>query len=148
VSLEALSQHTTIGWDVDGTLVNSLPAERLHSFIQNNPQKRHCLVTFRTHGLIATLERDMAAAGFRDLSLFDKVLSIPPDMWLQWALAAQRRKEGKLIGKLLLPETAYMEWKGFACRQEGLTALVDDDMVNTKRGCERYKVALFDTNCL
>jgi hypothetical protein len=140
----ALAQHAAIGWDIDGTLVDNPAAPALYRFIAAHPEKQHCLVTFRTHGLLRSIERDLARSGCKDMSIFDTLLSVPEDMWLQWALQTQRRKDGLLSGKLLLAETVYMEWKGFICRQNGLTALVDDDRVNVERGCRRYGIVLFD----
>jgi len=147
VSFDILKTHASIGWDVDGTLVNPYnpaAAKRLHQFIFDHPEKRHCLVTFRTHDLLHALEGDLAGAGLRDMSIFDKIYSVPPDMWMQWAVVQQQRRLGQTRGKLLLAETAYMEWKGFICRSEGLTVLVDDDTKNTQRGCERFNVVLID----
>jgi hypothetical protein len=142
MSIALLKTHEAIGWDVDGTLLDGQASAKLHAFIHANPEKRHCIVTFRTHDLLRRLERDMALGGYKDMSIFDKVLSVPQDMWIEWALIRDQRARGKVRGKLLLPETAYMEWKGFICRTEGLTVLVDDDMTNTKRGCDRHKIVL------
>lgn len=144
---ERLAKHDAIGWDVDGTLVyGGENATAFREFIFANPHKRHCLVTFRTHDLLTRLEGDLARHGFKDITVFDKILSVPANMWMEWAILQQQRKENKTVGRLLLPETAYMEWKGFICRQEGLTALVDDDLLNTERGCKRYGIALIDAN--
>jgi hypothetical protein len=140
----ALERHATIGWDIDGTLVDNPAAPAFFRFIAEHPDKQHCLVTFRTHGLLRNTARDLAEAGCTDMTIFTKLLSVPEDIWLQWALQQQRRKDGLLTGKLLLAESVYMEWKGFICRTHGLTALVDDDPHNTERGCRRYGIKLFD----
>jgi len=145
--IDQLAKHDAIGWDVDGTLVDGRNAVYFRQFIFDNPKKRHCLVTFRTHDLLARLESDLARHGIRDIAVFEKVLSVPANIWMEWAILQQQRK-GNKTGKLLLPETAYMEWKGFVCRQEGLTVLVDDDILNTERGCKRYGIALLDANAI
>lgn len=140
----ALAQHKAIGWDIDGTLIDNPAAGQFFQFIAAHPATEHCLVTFRTHGLLDDIERDLARNGCKDMTIFTKLLSVPEDMWLQWAVLAQRRKNHLLSGKLLLPETVYMEWKGFICRQNHLTAMVDDDLTNTAMGCKRYGITLFD----
>ncbi|CAM6054453.1 unnamed protein product [Sphagnum tenellum] len=128
--IDRLSKHQAIGWDVEVLLSN----KTLQQFIIDNPQKRHCLVTFRTLDLLSQIEFELARNGFRDTTVFDEILSVPMDIWIAWALLQQRRLDGKTVGKLLLPETTYMEWKGFICRQNKLTALVDGDAMNTERG--------------
>jgi len=148
MSFWTLDRHNAIGWDVDGTLVNNPSASRLHNYIRANPQKRHCLVTFRTYDLLDTLEYDLARAGIRDISIFDKVLSVPVNTWMQWAIVQQNRKSGKTKGKLLGVEIEFMEWKGFICRTEGLTVLVDDDADNVERGCKRFGVEFVNTASL
>src|SRR4051812_6783648 len=107
----ALAQHAAIGWDIDGTLVDNVAAPAFYRFIAAHPEKRHCLVTFRIHGLLRSIERDLARSGCKDMGTFDTLLSVPEDMWLQWALQAQRRKDGLLSGRPVLAETVYMEWK-------------------------------------
>ena len=145
MSFEELDKHNTIGWDIDGTLIDNDASGMFRQFIFSNPNKRHYIVTFRTHDLLDYLERDLAEAGFKDINIFEKVFSVPSNIWLGWVLLQQDRKQKKKIGKLLLPETTYMEWKGFQCRQEGITALVDDDIINTKMGCDRFGIKLFDS---
>lgn len=148
MSFDILKNHATIGWDVDGTLIENRASKRMFDFIKSTPEKRHCVVTFRTHDMISTLERDLAFFGIKDIGIFDEVYSVPPNVWLEWVLLQDKRQNKRMTGKLLLPEITYMEWKGFCCKKEGLSILVDDDLHNVKMGCDRYKIALIDSNKL
>ena len=145
MSFEEIATHDCIGWDIDGTLINSVASERIRDFILAHPTKRHCLVTFRTHDLVTYMERDLAIGGYPDIDIFDKILTVPANIWMDWAA---RQTERNKVKKLLLPDICYMEWKGFACKTEGLTVLIDDDVINTQRGCTRYGVKLIDTSVL
>ena len=46
-----VGMHRAIAWDVDNTLIDNPYSSKLHEFINNNLQMRHCIITFRTHGM-------------------------------------------------------------------------------------------------
>jgi 8-oxo-dGTP pyrophosphatase MutT (NUDIX family) len=144
-----LAAHHAIGWDFDGTLIGHPASPMLHGFIRATPERRHVIVTFRTHELRAALPRDLAAIpGAPPISAFAAVESIPDALWLAFEEDRQRREAGALHGPLTAAERAYVEWKGATCRRLGLTVLVDDDAEHVGPGCEAHGVALVRPDCL
>jgi hypothetical protein len=136
-----LSSYEQIGWDFDGTLVEHPASEIMQSYIRAAPQKRHYIVTFRTHGLLTDLPHDLAA--YRDappLNVFVKILSVDPDVWYAHATAEMQRRSGILKGPLTDAELLYREWKGLVCRQHGIPVMIDDNAEHVVPGCERYAV--------
>jgi hypothetical protein len=139
-----LRSHLDIAWDFDGTLLDHPASPLMHRFIRENRHIRHVIVTFRSHGtedlVWSELGRHRSAP---DRACFDGVLNVPDEMWE--TVRDRRKRLG--FARHLMPhssaEQRYREWKGWACWQHGLTALVDDMPAMVAAGCLRYGVALF-----
>lgn len=132
-----------IGWDLDGTLIDHPASSVLHALISKFPQKRHVLITFRTHGLRLRIERDLGAYPTApNLAMFEAVHSISDRRWEAFEIARMQRKAGMLSGPLTPDEEYYVEWKGHMCQKLSLPVLVDDNTTHTKPGCERHGIVL------
>ena len=145
--MQHISQFDTIGWDIDGTLLNGPASYKIRDFIFKNPQKKHYLVTFRTGDLLKQTESHMASFGYKDLKIFKKILSVPENIWLNYIVVEDQNRRNK-NNKLSFPHLQFMEWKGYICKMEGIPILVDDDIERTERGCIRYGIKLFDSTIL
>lgn len=142
-----LARHGAIGWDFDQTLVrNPENARHFWEFIKTTPEKRHVIVTFRSGGLEAEVWRDLAKeTRLIGAENFTDVLNIGDQEWLDHNDALALRRAGVLTGVLTPAEVYYLGWKGQTCRQNGLTAMVDDDIPMVMNGCERHGVTFFDS---
>ncbi len=149
-AFQRLASHMDIGWDLDGTLINHQAAPALQRFIMATPHIRHVLVTFRTKrqgapwGLLAGYASGIGAAHF------DRVLHLPEELCagLSEDTAARRGGRWPSLPPLPLPwrraaDAVHRTWKGHICRQEGITALVDDLTSLVAEGCRRHGVELF-----
>lgn len=134
--------YSAIGWDFDGTLIDNPRSPRMHQFILDHPEKRHVIVTFRSHGwqhsIFEEMQRKYPDAPGPDC--FDSVHNIDDNAWEKFNSAEQRRLLGLLTGRLTPWEEYYVEWKGMTCHHLGLPALVDDDPKNVVPGCEKYGI--------
>lgn len=139
-----LALHMDIAWDFDGTLVDHPASPLLHQFIREHRAIRHVIITFRTNGtenlVWSELARHRTAP---DRSCFDGILNVPDEMWEK--VRDRRKRLG--LARHLVPhsssELEYRRWKGWACREHSITALVDDMTAMVASGCHRYGVALF-----
>lgn len=146
--LKSLDAHTSIAWDFDRTLIDNPHASLFYNYIRQTPEKRHVIVTFRTHGMQNTMFEELEHSGdpdAPDASNFDMVLNIADEAWAAWNTAASKRKFGMLQGPLTKPETYYINWKGMTCKQHRLSILIDDDIGNTAPGCVKYGITLFNS---
>jgi len=139
--LDRLSAYPAIGWDFDGTLIDHPHSERIHRFIRGQPQIKHVILTFRTHGFERSIFADM-----RDLypaaperSCFARVTNIEDKAWEQFRKAELLRLNG-MRGPLTEWERYYIEWKGRMCHQLGLPVLVDDRRTQVIPGCQKYNI--------
>lgn len=141
MSFASLVHHRSIGWDFDGTLFvdhHGKPHPNMvamHKFILANPQIKHYIVTFRTHGWQNRVFHDLAA--FKSApppSAFEGVLNCPDETWE----GAQRAK--RIPGSLITDIESYLDWKGEICAEHGITVLIDDlpDMVQS--GCIKHGI--------
>ncbi len=145
-ALATLALHMDIAWDFDGTLVGHPASPLLHQFIREHRGIRHVIVTFRSHGTESLVWSELARhRSAPDRACFDGVLNVPDAMWEQ---VRDRRQRLGLARRLLpsLSERQYKTWKGRACREHAITALVDDMTATVAAGCRRYGVALFHPN--
>ncbi len=139
-----LALHMDIAWDFDGTLIGHPASPLLHRLIREHRNIRHVIVTFRTHGAESQIWSELAhhrSAPAR--SCFDGILNVPDAMWER----VRNRRERLGFVRYLIPRSAmelqYRRWKGWACREHFVTALVDDMTAMVAAGCRRYGVALF-----
>jgi hypothetical protein len=144
-----LAQHDAIGWDFDETLARHGNSEAMHAFIKAHPDKRHVIVTFRTHG--------MQDGVFDELSVypnapgpeaFEAVLNIEDEAWERFSAHRHARQRGEIGAALTEAETYYLEWKGAMCRKHGLTVLVDDMVDRVKDGCEKNGIVYINPDDL
>lgn len=149
-AFQRLATHMDIGWDLDGTLLDHPAAPALHSFIRRTPHIRHSVITFRSACHVAPLAR---LAGYPDApgaEAFAAVIHMPDQLApsLAAAQSVDRRSPWPRFGRLLpfgrrAEDQACRTWKGEACRQRGITALVDDMTALVAEGCQRHGVDLF-----
>lgn len=139
--LDRLKHHNAIAWDFDQTLVDNPASEQFHAFIRDTPTKRHCIVTFRSGVLFSAIGRDLAR--YPDPPQFDAIFGIEHERWAAWDHDQWRRQSGRLEGPPTPAEQFYVNWKGGICHREGLTALVDDDLVSAPPGCLLFGIDFF-----
>ena len=134
--------YSAIAWDFDGTLVDHANSVRMHQFILAHPEKRHVIVTFRTHGWEKAVFEEMQQK-YPDApgaACFDSVHNIADAVWMRFAAFQQLRLSGSLTGPLTPWEKYYVEWKGLTCHRLGVPVLIDDDSANVVPGCEKYSI--------
>jgi hypothetical protein len=133
-----LEHHNAIGWDFDETLVRHPYSAAMHAYIKTHPEKRHVIVTFRTHGLQNRVFEELAL--YPDApgpEAFDAVLNIADEAWAKFDAHRSARLRGEIGPELTEAETYYLEWKGATCREHGLTVLVDDMVDRVHEGCKK-----------
>lgn len=139
-----LALHMDIAWDFDGTLVGHPASPLLHRFIREHCGIRHVIITFRTHGTEGLVWSELARhRSAPPRACFDGILNVPDEMWER----VRDRRERLGFARHLVPPSAaelqYRRWKGWACREHAITALVDDMTATVAAGCHQYGVALF-----
>lgn len=140
---EQLDNHDFIGWDFDGTLIDNDFSEEMHAYIIANPQKTHMIVTFRDPDWAEEVWDDLKQyPGAPTRRYFKGVLAISNKLVENFAVDKHSIRTGKPLPRGV---SDYLEWKGRACSENGLTVLVDDleDMVI--HGCRRYGVHYVDS---
>jgi hypothetical protein len=133
-----LADHQSIGWDLDGTILDHRNAPLMHRYILGHPEKHHFIVTFRSHGFQLSIFSELATRHqvFAGPGAFDGVLSVPDDMYDRFQqLAGATSEEGRGAVR------TYTEWKGRICAKHGITVLIDDNPGHVLPGCDRYGVA-------
>ena len=139
-----LATHLDIGWDFDGTLVEHSAAPLLHRFIRDHRAIRHVIVTFRTRVTQAQVWSELAEHRTApDRSFFEGVLHIPDDVIREVVVRRERLGFARHLLPFSSAERRCRHWKGQACLEHGLTALVDDMTGMVATGCRRYGVELF-----
>lgn len=134
---------TSIGWDFDGTLIDHPAAERMHAFIKATPERRHIIITFRTHLLFRMIARDLSVyPDAPPIDVFESIKGIEDRRWSAFERARTHRLAGMLKGPLTPDEIYYVEWKGDICKRLGLTVLVDDNIPHTQPGCVKFGIEL------
>ena len=146
-----LDQHDAIAWDFDGTLHRHPRSAAMHRYILEHPEKRHVIVTFRSHGMqhdIWALLDGLYGPDAPAKEDFEGVLNISDEMYERFAAQERIRRMRKLAGQSDDPphadEIAYVEWKGRICKQHGLTVLVDDKIEHTEDGCLRLGICFIN----
>lgn len=141
-ALAKLASHMDIGWDLDGTLIGHPASPLLHRFIRAHRRMRHVLITFRTRRRHADPWSDLRAyqdaprpEAFADVVFLDEAAAEIVSRIEQSARWLWRRPDPEQL--------LHLEWKGRVCREQGLTALVDDKPRMVAPGCRRYGIDLF-----
>lgn len=151
-----LNAHTSIGIDIDETLINGPNSRYLQRWVKHyHPTIQMHLVTFRTEDDFDRIEEDLTAAGI-ELDLFHGIHGIPLDVASEfYKLTAKVGIRGSVpepkwqrtIRYHNVSEDHYESlsemvklWKGLKCKELGLTALVDDLEQMVVPGCVRYDI--------
>jgi FMN phosphatase YigB (HAD superfamily) len=145
-----LDQHGAIGWDFDNTLIDHPNSPEMHRYIRAHPEKRHLIVTFRSFGwqdevwsTLAALPGAPARECFSGLVNIDDARFVPavPEVGAHVEHARAHDAIRIIGGELLITDVeSYIEWKGLACRELGLTVLVDDKPEHVLRGCAKHGI--------
>lgn len=141
--IDKLQRFPAIAWDFDGTLIDHPNSPLMHKFILSHPDKRHIILTFRTHGLQHSMFREMQQKYYPDApgpDAFAGVHSIPDKAWERFFQTQQRRLMHQIDGPPNLWEEYYVEWKGMICQREHLPILIDDKAEHVLPGCEKYGI--------
>jgi hypothetical protein len=144
--LSVLNNFSSIAWDFDNTLIDNRHDKLFYDFIENTPNKKHVIVTFRTDGWVNSIFQELAQnhAGL-DETDFDGVVTISHKAWVACNQDEYLRKRGRLTGPLTAAEEYYYTWKGKVCSEMGLEVLVDDNMEHTLPGCIKYGIPLINS---
>lgn len=141
-----LDQCGSIGWDFDCTLIDNPESELMHQYILAHPEKKHFIVTFRSHGLQNTIWEELGDTDIYpnapNKSHFVQILNLPDEMYEQYRAFQEKGPQHYPIEYYL----RYVEWKGRTCAFNGIDILVDDDVKHTKSGCALYGVKFLDSN--
>lgn len=144
VMLDKLLSFDVIGWDFDGTLIDHPNAPAFHRFISEHPEKRHYIITFRTHGwqtrVFAELQKYPSAP---PRECFTQVFNIDDKAWEAFNRISLRRSLGIYDGPLTPWEDYYFQWKGLMCKTYRIPMLIDDMRDHVLPGCERYDIIYF-----
>jgi hypothetical protein len=139
---DLLDPHMILGWDVDGTILDHPAAPLMHRYIRDNPQKRHLIVTFRSHGWEDRIWDELAELhqAFPERNAFVEVVNLPNDLYMAY-LCARGNSDAPPSELISHPDIlAFHEWKGMICAQHGATVLVDDMTEHVIIGCDRHGV--------
>jgi hypothetical protein len=152
-----LKKHKVIGLDFDGTLFDSSISRALCEYvIANQGVKDFYIVTHRTHQLVPHIWDDFRAyatygKGPRMVeSMFAGVCTPDDDLYVRFKQRQDERKNG-LIEPDALPtpdETAWLFFKGAACKRTGATIMVDDLPGVVQPGCLFYNIEFIDVNSI
>jgi len=150
MSYSILDRHEAIGWDFDNTLIDHPNSAAIHRYIRAHPEKRHVIITFRSFGWQDEVWSSLAACpGAPPRQSFDRLLNMDdarfspavPESGPHVEHARAHDAIRVIEGKLLITDVAsYVEWKGLACRENGLTVLVDDRPECVLPGCARHGI--------
>lgn len=151
-----LGSHDIIAWDFDGTLVDGPLSHMWRTYLLENPQQQHHIVTFRTGpsraGLPGTWAEDcyheLAELGVRR-SKIHAVHSIPQEIFTHYGVARLYCETSQaLVPEVQQNAEKLMEWKGKCAASFGATILVDDMEEMVRLGCDRYGVAFLHSQRL
>jgi hypothetical protein len=140
--IKSLDPFDAIAWDFDGTLINHPKSSLMHQYIKAHPQKKHVIITFRTHGAQYLIFEEMQFLypGSPGKDRFGDVINISNLAWLNFTRYDRMRYHGRLKGPLTPHEEYYINWKGSICKQHGLSVLVDDRTDHVASGCEKHGI--------
>jgi hypothetical protein len=159
--LEAIFQdHKIIGWDMDETLINGPHSKRFRKFINNHPEKKHCIITFRDKvdanniwsELLECDEIPLLKKQFSSLSWMPDYIRYHKEEWPEDIqnityddILSQTHLE--LLNKHDFSHddfnhawTMLRDWKALECREVFATILVDDLVNLTQEGCKKYNI--------
>lgn len=163
-----LSQHQTIGWDVDATLIRGKNSHLFQQYVVDHPDKNHHIVTFRTGSLLRRLEIDLSVnkimPGF-NIGLFTGVHGISEAHFEKGFSKTQCviNYNDNYENVLLIPPARFQalykisqeqyakdhrecfSFKPHTCKAKGMTILVDDMVADQRKYCIENNVLLLDS---
>ena len=141
--IDRLMRFDAIAWDFDGTLIEHPRSSLFHRFIIETPDKRHAILTFRTHGMQNSMFREMRRMYPQSPGpeCFFARRNIADRAWEEFNKVDQLRLFNHQKGPLTPWEVYYREWKGLTCRELALPVLVDDRPDQVLLGCEKFGIA-------
>lgn len=136
MSFQELDKHHNLGWDFDGTLVEHPKSELMHAYIRAHPEKRHVIVTFRSHGWQHNIWDELASyEGAPRPEAFEGIINMDDETYAKFHDAS--RGPVFLMGDDI---RSYIEWKGKKCAELGLTVLIDDMAEMVEEGCKKHSI--------
>lgn len=130
-----LDDHVSIGWDIDGTLIDGPNADFFRRYILANPDKEHHLITFRDPVWAERVYEELRPYGIER----DHIHSLnpcPQDLYIAYATRKSFLDWAKC--------EAYLHWKGQMAKELGCTVLIDDMATQVIRGCEKHGIVYID----
>ncbi len=132
--MKKISEYPALCWDFDGTLHDHPDSEQFAEFVRSNPfGQDHHIVTFRTHGLVAAIPRDLASLGLKT-SNFKSIVTATNEMYEGYYMA---QRTGSIDSPAL---KVWREFKGETCHSLGVRLLIDDMPKDVLPGCEAYSI--------
>lgn len=137
-----LAPFDAIAWDFDGTLIDHPKSPLMHQYILDHPEKKHAIVTFRTHGsqYLVFEEMNFLYPKSPRKDRFSDIYNIGNIAWLNFTRDNHRRYNNRLTGPATPHEDYYLNWKGLECKLRGLPVLVDDRTEHVMSGCEKHGI--------
>lgn len=146
--LDDLDKFSRIGWDFDETLIEHHNSSNIQEYIKNNPQKKHYIITFRTHYWATQIWEDLASfSGGLDQTNFAGVFNMSDKAWEDYQKVIFLKKHRMKYGPSPA-EIYYKEWKGLICHQNNIPVLVDDRRNEVILGCEKFGIVYMHPNDL
>lgn len=121
MSWAKLYSHTSIGWDIDDTLLNTSHASVLFNFIESTPDRNHNLITFRNGNLLDGLRDELENARPGIFEKFTELYTLPEG--IEWDKSS----------------CFIRAFKPLTCVQNYITVLVDD-LTWLDKECRSYGV--------
>ena len=163
MTIAILNFHNRIGVDIDETLIGSNQRKvKLWSFIENNPNKKYWLITFRTGVFLDQSYDDIEteSGGRITRDMFEGLYGIPPELSIAYhrvepfiRFRKSNPKKWERIHNhipnfddLVRKYDLSREWKGQKCKELGCTVLIDDNISSVLPGCEKYNIVLLDSH--
>jgi hypothetical protein len=140
-AFEILKGAPAIGWDFDQTLYLGENDLLMHAFIRATPEKKHYIVTFRSHGLEKQIWNLLIQSYDEPLTpnMFTGVFNVPDSIF-----AVHHDIQNARILNPGIPrsvhEDRYQHWKAQMCRRHGMTVLVDDMTDDVGPGCALHRI--------
>lgn len=137
MSFRELDKHQSCGWDFDGTIYDHPKSELMHAYIKAHPEKRHVIVTFRSHGWQNDVWENLYSTypDAPEKGCFEGIVNIDDEIYAKFHDAS--RGPVLLMGDDI---RAYTEWKGQKCAELGLTVLIDDMTMMVVDGCKKHNI--------
>lgn len=141
-----LGQYKSIAWDVDETLVNGAASVVCLMFIIAHPEIDHYIITARSSNYeVSAILPQIESYGLGvTRKNFKQIITSDHQKHTAFQIARQYRREGKLTGPLTPIEIYEYTIKGKVCHDLGIPVLVDDNILRSKMGTDKYNIKIID----